>query len=249
MSSSWMQGLRKMERWKLGQDGEKFARFLHAHAGEFGGVILCLPNFGDENGAVAALQQAGVPILIHAYPDRLDQMAPEIRRDAFCGKFSIMDVFCQNRIKFTAIKPHTVEPASLKFKETDRLFRPRLPRCGGELKTCGWPRSGRGPGAFKTVRIDELALQKYGISMETFDLSDILAQMAVVKETPLLEKAKKLEAISDWSAVPSRAREQLGPAGRGAGLRRRRISTRRHCHAMLAGAGTTGGNLTVRPPG
>ena len=59
--------------------------------------ILCLPNFGDETGAVAALKDAGVPILVQAYPDELDKMAPAMRRDAFCGKFSIMDVFHQYR--------------------------------------------------------------------------------------------------------------------------------------------------------
>ena len=74
-------------------EGRKFAAFLRENRGKFGGVILCLPNFGDETGAVAALQEAGVPILVQAYPDSLSKMAPETRRDAFCGKLSIMDVF------------------------------------------------------------------------------------------------------------------------------------------------------------
>ncbi|NLF84860.1 MAG: hypothetical protein GX571_01970, partial [Lentisphaerae bacterium] len=76
-------------------EGEKFAAFLDRNRGKFGGVILCLPNFGDESGAIAALRDCGVPILIQAFPDELDQMAPAVRRDAFCGKFSIMDVFVQ----------------------------------------------------------------------------------------------------------------------------------------------------------
>ena len=70
-------------------EGEKYANFLLANRGKYGGVILCLPNFGDETGAVTALKDAGVPILIQAYPDELDKMAPEFRRDAFCGKLSI----------------------------------------------------------------------------------------------------------------------------------------------------------------
>jgi hypothetical protein len=48
-------------------------------------------------GAIAALKACGVPILIQAYPDDLDKMAPALRRDAFCGKFSIMDVKQQCR--------------------------------------------------------------------------------------------------------------------------------------------------------
>ena len=63
-------------------------------------MILCLPNFGDETGAVAALKDAGVPILIQAYPDELDKMGPAHRRDSFCGKISIMDVFCQYGVPF-----------------------------------------------------------------------------------------------------------------------------------------------------
>ena len=90
------------------QEGGVYARFLQEHRAEVDGVILCLPNFGDETGAVSALQNAGVPILVQAYPDELSQMAPEVRRDAFCGKLSIMDVFCQYGVKFTALKPHTV---------------------------------------------------------------------------------------------------------------------------------------------
>src|SRR5450759_1880218 len=75
------------------QEGQIFANFLRQNQGKFDGVILSLPNFGDENGAVAALRDAGVPIFIQAYPDDFDRMGPALRRDAFCGKFSIMDVF------------------------------------------------------------------------------------------------------------------------------------------------------------
>src|ERR1035437_9630652 len=73
------------------QEGQIFANFLRQNQGKYDGVILSLPNFGDENGAVAALKESGVPILVQAYPDEFDRMAPELRRDAFCGKFSIMD--------------------------------------------------------------------------------------------------------------------------------------------------------------
>ena len=63
-------------------EGRLYAEFLRKNAGKYDGVILCLPNFGDETGAIAALQDAGVPILIQAYPDELDRMAPATRRDA-----------------------------------------------------------------------------------------------------------------------------------------------------------------------
>ena len=53
------------------QEGLIFANFLRENQSKFDGVILSLPNFGDENGAVAALKNAGVPILVHAYPRRV----------------------------------------------------------------------------------------------------------------------------------------------------------------------------------
>ena len=47
-------------------EGRVYARFLEQNKGKYDGVILCLPNFGDETGAVTALLDCGVPILIQA---------------------------------------------------------------------------------------------------------------------------------------------------------------------------------------
>jgi len=69
------------------EEGRLYADFLQQHRGEFGGVVLCLPNFGDETGAVSALKDAGVPILIQAYPDELDKMAPESHATLFAASF------------------------------------------------------------------------------------------------------------------------------------------------------------------
>jgi L-fucose isomerase-like protein len=103
-------------------EGQKYADFLSTNRGTYDGVILCLPNFGDETGAVTALKNAGVPILVQAYPDELDKMSPAYRRDAFCGKLSIMDVFHQYGVKFTAIKPHVVPVRSNSFKDNVDCF-------------------------------------------------------------------------------------------------------------------------------
>ncbi|MHB9038597.1 MAG: L-fucose/L-arabinose isomerase family protein [Armatimonadota bacterium] len=192
------------------EEGEVYARFLKEHAGEFGGVILCLPNFGDETGAAAALQDAGVPILIHAYPDELDKMTPELRRDAFCGKFSIMDVFCQYGIKFTALEPHTVSPKSADFATNIDYF-DRLCRVVGALKKMRVGAIGARTTAFKTVRIDELALQKNGITMETFDLSDVFHRMQSVSasDASYMDKAQVLNCYSDFSNMPAKPFDNL----------------------------------------
>jgi L-fucose isomerase-like protein len=88
-------------------EGRKFAEFLDQNRRQVDGVILALPNFGDENGAVAALRDARMPIFIQAYPDALDAMDPARRRDAFCGKLSVLDCLCQNGVPFTTQKPQS----------------------------------------------------------------------------------------------------------------------------------------------
>ncbi|MBI3945169.1 MAG: hypothetical protein HY321_04565 [Armatimonadetes bacterium] len=196
------------------QEGATYARFLREHRGQYGGVILCLPNFGDENGAVAALKDADAPILVQAYPDELHRMAPEVRRDAFCGKFSIMDVFCQNGIPFTALKPHTIHPETPTFAAQVDHF-DRLCRVVGRLRELRVGAIGARTTAFKTVRIDELALQRHGITMETLDLSDVFARMAALSESDaaLREKKEALLALASWEGVPERALDQVARLG------------------------------------
>ena len=97
------------------EEGRKYAAWLAEQAGRYDGVILSMPNFSDENGAIAALQDCGVPILLQAYPDEIGKMDFEHRRDSYCGKFSIADVFHQYRLPFTMLEPHVVNPLSAAF--------------------------------------------------------------------------------------------------------------------------------------
>ncbi len=195
-------------------EGEIYAEFLRKNRGNFGGVILCLPNFGDETGAIAALKNCGVPILIQAYPDDLDKMAPDVRRDAFCGKFSVMDVFHQYGLKFTALQPHTVHPSSAKFAENIDYF-DRLCRVYGGMNDMVVGAVGARTTAFKTVRIDELALQRHGITMETLDLSDVFARMKALSdgEAKVDAKAQHLKAYTSWEGVPEAAFMKLTKLG------------------------------------
>jgi L-fucose isomerase-like protein len=191
-------------------EGKRYAAFLKANAGKFDGVILFLPNFGDENGAVAALKDAGVPILVQAYPDELDKMSVDFRRDSFCGKISIMDVFYQNRIKFTALKPHTVAPTSKAFAANVDHF-DRVCRVVKALKNMVVGAIGARTTAFKTVRVDELTLQRHGITVETFDLSDVFGRMNSLSKNNAAFKAKAraLKAYTDFSHVPAEAFTRL----------------------------------------
>jgi len=196
------------------EEGRIYADFLRENRGKYGGVVLCLPNFGDETGAVAALKDADVPILIQAYPDELDKMAPELRRDSFCGKFSIMDVFCQYDLPFTALKPHTVHPATDTFADNVDYF-DRICRVANGMKEMVVGAIGARTTAFKTVRIDELALQQHGITMETLDLSEIIARVRglATGDRKVRTKTGKLKQYASWDGVPEAALATLAKLG------------------------------------
>jgi L-fucose isomerase-like protein len=185
------------------EEGRKYASFLEEHKGQYDGVILSLPNFGDENGAIAALRDCGTPILIQAYPDEFGKMDFQQRRDAFCGKFSIMDVFYQYKLPFTVFKPHTVHPVSEEFAEQVDKFS-AVCRIVNDMKRLTVGAIGARTTPFKTVRFDELTLQKYGITTETLDLSDVLLRVKHVdiKDDRYAEKVERLRNYSDWTGVP-----------------------------------------------
>ena len=184
-------------------DGEKYAAFLKENEGEFDGVILCLPNFGDENGAVAALRRANVPILIQAYPDEIGKMDFASRRDAYCGKFSIMDVFYQCGIQYTAYKPHVIHPADPRFTQQLHDFA-ALCRTVKAMRSFKVGAIGARTTAFKTVRYDELTLERYGITVEALDLSDLFIRIKNMSDASRLEKkVAGLKAYSNFGKVPA----------------------------------------------
>lgn len=192
------------------QEGKLYAKFLEENKGKFDGVILCLPNFGDETGAISALEDAGVPIYILAYPDEKDKMKFHQRRDAFCGKFSIMDVFYQYQLPFTAFPPHTVHPDSLTFEEQIDTF-DRVCRVVKGMRRMTVGAIGARTTAFKTVRYDELALQKYGITTEVLDMSEVFSRVRKLdmnSETARV-KAETLKNYTDFKEVPDKAFENI----------------------------------------
>ncbi|MBR6323089.1 MAG: hypothetical protein IKR59_09480 [Lachnospiraceae bacterium] len=183
-------------------EGLLYAKWLRQHEGEYDGVIFSMPIFADENGAITALQDAGVPILMQAYPDEIGKMDFRHRRDAFCGKFSVTDVFTQYQVPFTVMKPHVVHPLSPKFAENLRDFA-AVCRVVNGMKRCNIGCIGARTTAFKTVRFDEITMQKYGINVESFDLSELVfkVQHLADDDAAVVKKTADLEAYTDFSRV------------------------------------------------
>ena len=187
------------------EEGRIYAKWLKSHAGEYDGVIVCMPIFIDENGAIAALEEAGVPILMQAYPDEIGKMNFQYRRDAFCGKFSVTDVFYQYKVPFTVLAPHVVHPLSAEFAENLRDFAAVCRVVRGMKKfTVGC--IGARTTAFKTVRFDEITLQRYGINVESFDLSELIYKVEKTADADerVLAKKERLKAYANFSLLPEK---------------------------------------------
>lgn len=184
-------------------EGRLYAKWLKEHEGQYDGVIFSMPIFADENGAIAALQDAGVPILMQAYPDEIGKMDFNHRRDAYCGKFSVTDVFTQYNVPFTVLKPHVVHPLSLKFKENLDDFA-AICRVVNGMRRFNIGCIGARTTAFKTVRFDEMAMQKNGINVESFDLSELFEKVREKRndDENVLAKIKRFESYTDFSHVP-----------------------------------------------
>ena len=184
-------------------EGRLYAKWLKEQDGKYDGVIFSMPIFADENGAVTALRDAGVPILMQAYPDEIGKMDFAHRRDAFCGKFSVTDVFTQYEVPFTVLKPHVVHPLSDKFKDNLREFA-AICRVVNGMKRFTVGCIGARTTAFKTTRFDEIALEKHGITVESFDLSELVYKVGKLVDTDkkVMEKIERLKNYTDCSLVP-----------------------------------------------
>ncbi len=184
-------------------EGIAYAKWLKSHEGEYDGVIMSLPNFSDENGAVAAIKDCGTPIFIQAYPDEIGKMDFEHRRDSYCGKFSFCDVFYQYKIPFTVMTPHVVHPCTEEFDKNIKDFA-AVCRVVKGMKRFTIGVIGARTTKFKTVRYDEITLQKYGITCDTYDLSELFYRVQNMKDddAKVVAKVERLVNYTDFSLVP-----------------------------------------------
>ena len=177
------------------QDSKKCAQLFKNHADKIDGIIIVLPNFGDEIAVADAVSMANlnVPVLVQAYDDDFDKMDLDHRRDSFCGKLSVCNSLYQNGIKFTNTSLHTCDVNSEIFSE-DIDFFARVCKVVKGIKNVRIGAIGARPASFRTVRFSEKLFQASGITVVTIDLSDIIAmasKMDITKQ--VLEKVKEIK--------------------------------------------------------
>ncbi|AXC11737.1 Alternative L-arabinose isomerase [Acidisarcina polymorpha] len=145
---------------------------------EISGIIVTLPNFGEERGIVDAIRLAGlnVPVLVQATPDRTANMTIAFRRDSFCGKMSLSNNLMQYGIPYSLTTLHTVDPASEKF-QSDLSWFAAVCRVVRGLKNLRIGAIGARPAAFNTVRYSERIYEGRGITVDPIDLSEILGRI------------------------------------------------------------------------
>lgn len=151
------------------------AKLFKANAEDISGIIVILPNFGEETGVADAIELASldVPILVQACDDDFDKMGLDNRRDAFCGKLSLCNNLYQRGIKFSTTKTHTCKITSDAFTD-DLLNFAAVCRITSGVKNMRIAAIGARPSAFHTVRFSEKILQKHKIGVHTVDMSEII---------------------------------------------------------------------------
>ena len=197
-------------------ESQMCADLFKAHRDEIDGILVTLPNFGEERAIANAIRWAGldVPVLMHAFPDDATKMTILDRRDSFCGKMSACNNLTQYGIKFSLTSLHTVDPESESFKKDLRKFA-AVCRVVRGLRGARLGAIGARPAAFNTVRYSEKILEKAGISVDTLDLSEIFGKAAKVKEgdPKLNAKLEAMHAYVPTGGVPNQALVRMAKLG------------------------------------
>ena len=185
------------------QEARRCADLFKRHRETIDGIVVTLPNFGDERAIADTLRMAelSVPVLVQATPDTPGRMSIRDRRDSFCGKMSACNNLAQYGIPYSLTTLHTELPQSDIFRRDLEWFL-SVCRVVKGLRRLRIGAIGARPAAFNTVRYSEKILEANGISVETIDLSEILGRIARMKDDDSVAQ-KKLQSIRKYVSTQS----------------------------------------------
>ena len=198
------------------EDARKCADLLKLNAEKIDGILVTLPNFGDERAIANALRWAGlrVPVLIHAFKDSQASMTIRDRRDSFCGKMSVCNNLRQYEIPFSLTRLHTVHPSEASFAADLQDFAVTC-RALRALRHLRIGALGARPTAFNTVRYSEKLLESSGISIETLDLYELFGWIGRLKDdaAPVQAKLAEIQSYVVAKSVPAPALLKMAKFG------------------------------------
>jgi L-fucose isomerase-like protein len=190
------------------EEAKRCAELFRNQQGRIDGVIVTLPNFGEERGIVDALRLAnlGVPVLVQATPDTPSKMGITHRRDSFCGKMSACNNLTQYGIPYSLTTLHTERPDSAEFRKDLEWFS-AVCRIVKGLRNLRIGAIGARPAAFNTVRYSEKLLESQGISVDTLDLSEVIGRIGRMKDTDdaVVQKLQAIDRYVSTAGVPKEA--------------------------------------------
>ncbi len=165
------------------EEARRCAALFSANRDRIDGVVVTLPNFGEERAIADTLRRADlrVPVLVQATPDAPGRMTIRDRRDSFCGKMSCCNNLAQYGIPYSLTSRHTEAPDSAAFRE-DLAWFAGVCRVVRGLRGLRVGAIGARPAAFNTVRFSEKLLEASGISIEPVDLSEIVGRIGRMKD-------------------------------------------------------------------
>lgn len=188
------------------QDAKICAELFRAHRDEIHGVVVLLPNFGDEKAVAETLRLSGlnVPVLVQAEEDNLDKMGLATRRDSFCGKISLCNNLRQYGIPFTLTTQHVCALSGEVFEKDLKRFE-QICRVVSSMRGVRVGAIGARPAGFNTVRYSEKLLERLGIAVETLDLSEVFTRIKTLRDDDIRvdEKRRLLLDNADASAIPA----------------------------------------------
>ncbi len=194
----------------------KCADLFREHRDDIIGVVITLPNFGEEGPIANALRWAelNVPVLVQATPDDVGFMTIAHRRDSFCGKMSTCNNLKQFGIKYSLTTLHTVDLDSESFRQDLRNFVATCRVVRG-LKHARMGMVGARPAAFNTVRFSEKLFERAGISVDTIDLSEVFGRIEGLQDDDpaLVAKLEAVKAYLNVKGVPSEALVKMAKFG------------------------------------
>jgi len=198
------------------EEAKRCAALFRAASERIDGVIVTLPNFGDERAIADTLRLArlNVPVLIQATPDAPSKMTIAHRRDSFCGKMSACNNLKQYGIPYSLTTLHTVAPNSEEFKK-DLAWFAGVCRVVNGLRNLRIGAIGARPAAFNTVRYSEKLLEASGISVETLDLSEVLGSISRMRDDDeqAVQKLQTIQKYVSTSGVPQAALLKMAKLG------------------------------------